>query len=147
MHIYTVYMYIQCLCACYERLYHSMKHSKHIYYNLNQQMFTMFGLNDSNGIVMQRKEYIWNFLRTLKESTHWQILVSSYSSSRCAVLHYQFQSEPNTNSLCWILKNGYAFELYTISVNIFTAKAHTGNCRPVHGPLVDKQQQVVYLTA
>jgi len=42
-----------------------MKHSKHIYYNLNQQMHIMFGLNDSNGIVMQGMEII-KFLKHTK---------------------------------------------------------------------------------
>ena len=35
-----------------------MKYSKHIYYNLTQQIPTILGLNDSNGIVMHGMEYV-----------------------------------------------------------------------------------------
>jgi len=51
-----IYIYIQCLCAFREGLYQNMKHSKQTYKNLNKQIHTIFGLNDSNGIVMQSKE-------------------------------------------------------------------------------------------
>jgi len=44
--------------SLWERLYQTMKHSKHIYYNLTQQMLTIFSLNGSNGIVMQRTQYV-----------------------------------------------------------------------------------------
>ena len=35
-----------------------MKHSKHIYYNANQQMLTIFSLNDSTGIVTRGVESV-----------------------------------------------------------------------------------------
>ena len=109
--------------------------------------YIMFGLYYSNGILKQRTEKKWKFpehKERINPLTGFTILVlfnplCIFTLSRAFIIQH--------NLYIFYFKNVTTiFGLYTISPKLFMEKAHTGNCRLFHGPLLNKQQYVVEIT-